>query len=68
MEITESKILTEFKAKPEKVKYKVNQLSNPDRQAKKRMMKNFGLKSGKQFHKWLKKERRESKGKGGEKQ
>ena len=36
----------------------VTQLINPARQAKKRLMERLGLKTGKQYHKWLKKERK----------
>ena len=39
----------------------VAQIISPKRQAKKRIMKNFNLKTGKQFQKWIKKERRENK-------
>ncbi len=37
------------------------QIINPVRQARKRIMKNFNLKSGKQYRKWIKKERLEGK-------
>ena len=37
------------------------QIINPERQTKKRIMKNFNLKSGKQYRKWIKKEKREEK-------
>lgn len=33
-------------------------IKNPQRQVKKEIMKNLGLKSGKQFRKWLKESRR----------
>jgi len=36
----------------------VIQIINPERQEKKRLMKELGLKSGKQYRKWLKKERK----------
>ena len=39
----------------------VQQIINPERQAKKRIMKTWGLKSGKQYRKWLKKERKDNK-------
>jgi len=36
----------------------VIQIINPERQEKKRLIKELGLKSGKQYRKWLKKGRR----------
>jgi hypothetical protein len=39
----------------------VQQITNPARQAKKRTMKTWGMKSGKQYRKWVKKERRNNK-------
>jgi hypothetical protein len=37
------------------------QIINPERQKKKRIMKTWGLKSGKQYRKWIKREKREEK-------
>ena len=39
----------------------VQQIINPERQIKKRIMKTWGVKSGKQYRKWLKKERKDNK-------
>ena len=39
----------------------IQQIINPERQTKKRIMKTWGLKSGKQYRKWVKKERRNDK-------
>ncbi len=36
----------------------VEQVISPERQEKKRLMKELKLKSGKQYRKWVKKERR----------
>jgi len=36
----------------------VKQAINPERQKKRRLIKELGLKSGKQYRKWVKKERR----------
>ena len=39
----------------------VEQVINPERQEKKQTMKSLGLKTGKQYRKWLKKKRNEVK-------
>lgn len=47
--------------KKEKPKYNIAQATNPERQEKNRIMKEKGFKSGKQYRKWIKEERREKK-------